>query len=143
MTWVTPAELRTRRPGAPGDDTLLQAWIDDAEVITRAEYPWIDEWITDDPALQSAVTLVVIRMVIRALATPMGVNREVVGDTQVHYTTQAALELTDADRALLDGHGPQTAFTVDQLPERLLPADWRWWWARGWDDENDFWRWVS
>ena len=115
--------MRTRWPGAPTDDARLQAWIDDAETIIRATYPWIDDWITAEPPLEAAVALVVTRMVIRALANPFGIRQESVGDTSISYDTGMGLELTDADRALLDGYGPQAAFTIDQMPDESWEAD--------------------
>lgn len=123
MSWVSPQDVRARWPGAPADDTLLQAWIDDAETILRAEYPWIEEWLTIDPDLEAVIRLVVTRMVIRALSTPFGVRQETVGDTSLAYTDKETLYLTDADRALLDGFGPQAAFTIDQMPNEALTSE--------------------
>lgn len=142
MSFATPADVRARWPAAPNDDTLIQAWIDDAATIIRAEYPWVDDWTGLDPELHSVLTVVVTRMVVRALSTPFGVRQEQVGDTALVYSDAQSLYLTDADRALIDGYGPQAAFTVTALPDRELPSDWRWWWARGFADEHEFWRWV-
>jgi hypothetical protein len=116
MSWTTPEDIRNRWPGAPLNDALLQTWIDDAETIIRAEFPWVSDWIDNDTNALGVVQLVVSRMVIRALSTPAGVNREQVGDTAISYFEQAGLYLSDADRALLEGYGPQTAFTVDTMP---------------------------
>lgn len=121
MSWATPADIRTRWPGAPADDGLLQAWIDDAETVIRVEYPWVDDWLYADPDFALVLRLVVTRMVIRTLSAPAGVTREQVGDTAVSYAASSGLGLTDEDRALLDGYGPQTAYAIDTMPPR--------WWA--------------
>jgi hypothetical protein len=147
LSWVAGSAVRARWPGAPSDDTALQPWIDDAEVLIRSEFPWVDDQLPTDPTLQPVLNLVVTRMVIRALSVPFGLRNEAVGDTSVNYYTEAAgLYLTDADRALLQGLAPQTAFTVDGVP--LLngsapPDDWRWLWARGFDSWNDYYAWTS
>ena len=117
MSWVSVEDVRARWLGAPSEDATLQTWIDDAETIIRVEFPWIEEWVTYDPEEALAVLRVVVsRMVIRAKSHAFGVRQETVGDTSVAYSDNAELGLSDADRALLEGFGPQTAFTIDQMP---------------------------
>jgi hypothetical protein len=117
VSWVATTDVRARWPGAPVDDALLQPWVDDAETIIRAEFPWVDDQLGSDVTLQPVLNLVVTRMVIRALSIPFGLRNEAVGDTSVMYYTEAAgLYMTDADRQLIAGTGPQVAFTIDGLP---------------------------
>jgi hypothetical protein len=117
VSWVDLTLVRARWPAAPADDAYLQGWVDDAETLIRNEFPWVDEQLSSDATLPPVLTLVVSRMVIRALSVPFGLRNEAVGDTSVMYYAEASgLYLTDADRNLIAGLGPQVAFTIDGLP---------------------------
>lgn len=76
MSWVSPQDILDRwvGPGAPDDEDLTQALINDAESVVLAEYPRIQARITDGALPLSTVVMVVSRMVMRVLRNPEGLS---------------------------------------------------------------------
>lgn len=76
MSWVTPQDVLDRwvGAGAPSDDDLTQAIIDDAEAVVLSEYPRIQERIDAGTLPLQSVRLVVTRMVTRVLRNPEGLT---------------------------------------------------------------------
>lgn len=76
MSWATPLDIQNRwvGSGAPTDEALVQALIDDAEAVILAEYPKIQDRITAALLPVSTVVMVVSRMVTRMLRNPEGLT---------------------------------------------------------------------
>lgn len=76
MSWTSPQDVLDRwvGTGAPTDDDLVQALINDAEAIIKAEYPLIQERIDDEELPLDLVKMVVVRMVSRVLRNPESVS---------------------------------------------------------------------
>lgn len=141
MTYAVPNDARIRWPvGTPvPEDAILQAWLNDAELVIRARYPELDRLIeyfgtdTGDASVVATVVLVEVRVAIRGLTTPgRPVIREQIGDTSVSYQQgNVGLSLDSSDVALLDGRfgmyrwltGPRLT-DFDEAPEPV--AGWAW-----------------
>lgn len=76
MSWVSPQDILDRwvGSGAPDDEDLTQALINDAESVVLAEYPRIQDRINDATLPLSTVVMVVSRMVMRVLRNPEGLS---------------------------------------------------------------------
>ena len=76
MSWVSPQDILDRwvGAGAPDDEDLVQALINDAEAVVLAEYPRIQDRITAGKLPLSTVVMVVSRMVMRVLRNPEGLS---------------------------------------------------------------------
>jgi hypothetical protein len=72
MSWTSPQDILDRWVGGsePTDLDLIQQIINDAESVILAEYPRIDERITDGSLALSTVVMVVSRMAARVLRNP-------------------------------------------------------------------------
>ena len=76
MSWVSPQDILDRwvGAGAPDDEDLVQALINDAEAIVLAEYPRIQDRIDSKAMPLGTVVMVVSRMVMRVLRNPEGLS---------------------------------------------------------------------
>lgn len=127
MTYATPDDVKSRWIGStpPGSDTLIQTYLDDAEVLILAEFPDLPERVAATPTLQARVRLVEVRMVTRALKNPDSIRQvgSTTGPFNEQYTygaeTLGGLTLDEDDRSLLSGAVATTgqrAFTIDMSP---------------------------
>jgi len=131
MPWATPEDVIDRwvGPGTPGDEELIQRWLDDAAVIIRAEVPDIEERLEDEEVAPDLATIVFVqsRMVTRCLRNPRGVRQEGVGPYNTTYAgdNPGSPWLTDEERSLLLGEPVrprQRAFIVDTTPPGALSS---------------------
>ena len=72
MSWVSPQDILDRwvGPGAPDDEDLVQALINDAEAVVLAEYPAIQTRINNGTLPVQTLVMVVSRMTMRVLRNP-------------------------------------------------------------------------
>ena len=76
MSWTTPQDIIDRwvGAGAPTDEALMQAIINDAEAVILAEYPKIQDRIDAETLALSTVIMVACRMAMRVLRNPEGLT---------------------------------------------------------------------
>lgn len=76
MSWVSPQDILDRwvGGGAPTDEDLIQALINDAEAVVLAEYPKIQDRVTAGTLSITTIHMVVSRMVMRVLRNPEGLS---------------------------------------------------------------------
>lgn len=76
MAWTTYEDVTTRwvGSGAPTDEALVGALIDDAEAVILSEFPRIQERIDGGSLSLATVVMVVVRMVSRVLRNPEGLT---------------------------------------------------------------------
>jgi hypothetical protein len=76
MSWTNPQDVLDRwvGAGAPNDEDLTQALINDAEAVILSEFPRIQERIDDGKLPMAVVIMVVCRMVGRVLRNPEGLT---------------------------------------------------------------------
>lgn len=131
MSFATPADVKARwPPGLPimVDDAAIQVWLDDAELLIRANYNLSDL----EPAETQVVAFVEARMVVRALTNPRGVRSESIGDTSVSYSESPfTLGLQPDDLALLDGLFGQTG-NLFSIPVERADRGVEWGFEPGW-----------
>ena len=141
MSWATPEDVTDRwvGPGTPGDEDLIQRWLDDAAVIIRSEVPDIDERLEDEnrPPDLATVVFVQCQMVMRCLRNPRGVRQEGVGPYNTTYAGDrpGSPWLTQEELALLLGEparGRQRAFTVNTTPDEPWRDRPPYSWLKGW-----------
>lgn len=121
MSWTTPEDILDRWVGssAPTDEDLLQALINDAEAIILAEYPKIQERITDAELSLEVVKMVVSRMVTRVLRNPDMATylQQVTGpfsQAKNFGTDSLDIWMTENEKQLLAPKRKGKAYEVDQ-----------------------------
>lgn len=125
-TWATPADVRSRWVATEDlpADSIIQAWLNDAETLILAEYPHIAEKMAHDPGGEwlRRVTLVEVQLVSQVLKNPDGVrqksNTAGVFTEQTTFGTEtlsAGLYLTPMHRAILTG-GAKRHAGIDMTP---------------------------
>ena len=120
--YATVEDLRLHWPEAPADDAVLAHKLWEAEVHVLALYRDIPQRIEDDLLDPAVVTLVLCRMVKRALQPATNGMEGLSSISQgagpfsrsLNFTgTDGAMYLTKADRNLLgSGRGAGRAFTI-------------------------------
>ena len=117
--WTTPQDVIDRWVGndVPDDTDLLQALIDDAEVVILSVYPGIQTRIDDELLPEAAVTLVTVRMVQRLLRNPEGLNawQQVTGPfSQQRSFSDSDIWMTPQEKLMLAPANSGKAYEVDQ-----------------------------
>lgn len=115
-TYATPADVRALWMGSDQlpDDTIIQAWLDEAEQMIFVEIPSVADRLTDDPDGEWArrVTFVEKQLVLNVMRNPDGIRQR--SQTAGSYTDSTTygsetitqvLDLTPAHRAILTGGG--------------------------------------
>ncbi|MDO5535373.1 MAG: hypothetical protein Q4F65_12070 [Propionibacteriaceae bacterium] len=137
-TWTTPDDVKTRWIGTAAlpDDTIIQAWIEDAETLIFAEFPDLADRLTDDPNQQwrKRVTYVAAQLTIQALKNPDGVRQQAqtagAFTNSVTFGTETisqAMSLTPAHRALLQvGRVRHVGIDMTPPPPAEHPLDGSW-----------------
>lgn len=121
MSWTTPEDILDRwvGSGAPTDEDLLQALINDAEAIVLAEYPKIQERINDNELPLEMVKMVVSRMVTRVLRNPDSVSylQQMTGpfsQAKNFGTENVDIWMSENEKQLLAPKRRGKAYEVDQ-----------------------------
>lgn len=118
-TWTTPQDVIDRWVGndVPDDTDLVQALIDDAEVVILSVYPGIQDRIDAGSLNEAAVTLVTVRMVTRLLRNPEGLNawQQVTGPfSQQRSFGDSDIWMTPQEKQMLGPVNVDKAFEIDQ-----------------------------
>jgi hypothetical protein len=118
-TWTTPQNVIDRWVGndVPEDMDLLQALIDDAEVVILSDYPGIQARIDAGTLPQNRITLVTVRMVTRLLKNPEGLSawQQVTGPfSQQRSFGDSDVWMTPQEKSMLAPTNSGKAFEVDQ-----------------------------
>lgn len=121
--WATPADVTARwvGSGAPTDDDLVQALLNDAEAVVLAKYPAIQDRIDDNRLPLAVVTMVVCRMVIRVLRNPENLSswQQTTGpfsQSRSFGSNRQDIWLSDEETDLLAPNTTGKAFEVDLAP---------------------------
>lgn len=120
MSWTTPEDILDRwvGSGAPSDEDLLQALINDAEAIVLAEYPKIQERIDEAELSLEVVKMVVSRMVTRVLRNPDSVSylQQVTGpfSQAKNFGDNLDIWMSENEKQLLAPKRRGKAYEVDQ-----------------------------
>lgn len=127
MSWATPQDVLDRwvGGGAPTDDDLTQALIEDAEAVILSEFPRIQERIDGETLPLGTVVLVVVRMVSRTLRNPEGLsywqmNTGPFGQGKNYGSSGTDLWMTPEEKSLLSPRRKGKAFSVDLAPDAGL-----------------------
>lgn len=118
-TWTTPQDVIDRWVGndVPEDIDLLQALIDDAEVVILSDYPGIQARIDANTLPENRVTLVTVRMVTRLFKNPEGLSawQQVTGPfSQQRSFGDSDIWMTPQEKFMLAPANSGKAFEVDQ-----------------------------
>jgi hypothetical protein len=118
-TWTTPQDVIDRWVGndVPDDEDLVQALIDDAEIVILSAYPGIQNRIDSGALDQARVTLVTVRMVQRLLRNPEGLNawQQVTGPfSQQRSFSDSDIWMTSQEKLILAPANSGKAFEIDQ-----------------------------
>lgn len=126
--WTSVEDVTSRwvGSGAPTDDTLVTALIDDAEAVILAAFPRIQERIDADTLNQSVVTMVTARMVSRILRNPEGLsywqqNTGPFGQGR-NFGSNTDIWMSADERAMLAPTTRGKAFEVDTAPDMYDPT---------------------
>lgn len=120
MSWTSPEDILDRwvGSGAPSDEDLLQALINDAEAIVLAEYPKIQERIDEAELSLEVVKMVVSRMVTRVLRNPDSVSylQQVTGpfSQAKNFGDNLDIWMSENEKQLLAPKRRGKAYEVDQ-----------------------------
>lgn len=121
--WATPADVTARwvGSGAPTDNDLVQALLDDAEAVVLAKYPAIQDRIDTNKLPLSVVTMVVCRMVIRVLRNPENLTswQQTTGpfsQSRSFGSNRQDIWLSEEEEELLAPKIAGKAFEVDLAP---------------------------
>lgn len=134
MSWTTPKDITDRWVGSdiPNDEDLVQALINDAEAVILAEYPRINERITDGALPLANIQLVVSRMVSRILRNPENLSywqqqTGPFGQARNFGEGNADIWMSENEKKLLAPKRNGKAFETDQAPNAISPAqDFAW-----------------
>lgn len=123
MTWATYEDVTARwvGSGAPNDEALVGALIDDAEAVILSEFPRIQERIDADTLPLPTVVMVVVRMVSRVLRNPEGLSyvQQMTGPFQQARNYGSASQdiwLSSEEKEMLAPKKRGKAFEVDLAP---------------------------
>lgn len=126
MAWASFNDVLDRwvGPGAPTDEDLVQALINDAEAVILSKYPRIQDRISNDLLPLGLVTMVVVRMVMRVLRNPEGLtywqqNTGPFGQGKNYGTGNADIWLSDDEEELLSPKKADKAFSIDPAPHAV------------------------
>ena len=129
MSWTTPQNVLDRwiGPGAPDDEDLIQALIEDAEVVILSKYPLIQERIDDDRLPLASVILVVVRMVTRQLRNPEGLTywqqtTGPFGQARNYGNAAQGIWLTDEEEEMLSPKARGKAFEINLAPNARVTS---------------------
>lgn len=121
--WATPADVTARwvGSGAPTDDDLVQALLNDAEAVVLSKYPAIQDRIDDNRLPLAVVTMVVCRMVIRVLRNPENLSswQQTTGpfsQSRSFGSNRQDIWLSDEETDLLAPNTAGKAFEIDLAP---------------------------
>ncbi len=120
MSWTTPEDILDRwvGSGAPTDEDLLQALINDAEAIVLAEYPKIQERIDEAELSIEVIKMVVSRMVTRVLRNPDSVSylQQMTGpfSQAKNFGDNLDIWMSENEKSLLAPKRTGKAYEVDQ-----------------------------
>jgi hypothetical protein len=118
-TSVEDVEVRWAGSDAPTNAVLVQAVIDDIELVIASDFPDIEDRLEDEDDLLARIRFVVARVALRVLRNPDGVREEAVGDARVAYVVNPdSIWLSSRERSFLatDSRGTQKAFTINPTP---------------------------
>lgn len=120
MTWATFEDVTARwvGSGAPTDENLVTALIEDAEAVILAQFPAIQGRIDDETLPLGTVVLVVTRMVSRLLRNPEGLTywqqtTGPFGQARNYGSAGQDIWLTSDELGLLAPKNKGKAFSVD------------------------------
>ncbi|MBV7294926.1 hypothetical protein KRX51_03205 [Corynebacterium sp. TAE3-ERU12] len=130
-TWTSPEDVRSRWLGSEDlpSSAVIQAWIDDAETLIFAEFPSLQERLTDDPdgTWRARLVYVTTQLTIQALRNPNGIRQrsQTAGDftdsvTYGSETISGIMQLTPAHKALLNGAKPRHV-GIDMTVDKTTP----------------------
>lgn len=137
MAYATPQDVRDRWVGndALPDDSVLEAWLEDAETLIFAEVPSVMSRLTEDPEgiWRRRLVYVEAQLVSQVMRNPDGVRQraQTAGTftDSVTYGTETiaqAMTLTPAHRSILSGGGNKHV-GIDMTPEHSQhPLDTAW-----------------
>jgi hypothetical protein len=127
MSWTAPQDIIDRwvGPGAPTDDDLVQALINDAEAVITSEYPAIQGRIDAGSLPLATVQMVVARMVSRVLRNPETVtywqqNSGPFGQAR-SFGDNVDIWLSENEKDLLAPNNRGKAFSINLAPEAISP----------------------
>jgi hypothetical protein len=129
MSWATPQDITDRwvGPGAPTDEDLVQALINDAEAVITAEYPAIQGRIDNGSLPLQTVQLVVARMVTRVLRNPETVTywQQTTGPfgQARNFGENIDIWLSENEKNLLAPSKRGKAYSLDTAPDKQSPSD--------------------
>lgn len=124
MAYTTPEDIRSRWLSTDPlpDDTVIKAWIEDAETLIFSEVPSLSDQLTDDPegAWEKRLIYVTVHLVSGVLKNPEGVRQR--SQTAGAFTDSVtfgsetiaqAMRLTPMHRAMLTPSGPKRHSGLD------------------------------
>lgn len=127
-TWATPVDVEARwASNAPLPDAdIIQAWLDDAEMLVFAEIPDLADRVTNDATgqWQKRLIFVEVQLASQALRNPDGVRQH--SFTSGEFTNSTTfgsetisqfMQLTPAHRALLSVGGGRHVGIDMTVPE--------------------------
>jgi hypothetical protein len=127
MSWTAPQDIIDRwvGPGAPTDEDLVQALINDAEAVITSEYPAIQGRIDAGTLPLATVQMVVARMVSRVLRNPETVTywQQTTGPfgQARNFGDNIDIWLTENEKDLLAPNNRGKAFSINLAPEAISP----------------------
>lgn len=129
MSWTNPQDVLDRwvGSGAPVDEDLVQALINDAEAIILSEFPRIQERISSGRLPMNAVLFVVSKQVSRVLRNPEGLTywqqtTGPFGQARNYGSAGQDIWLTPEEKELLAPKKSGKAFSIDLAPEAGIVA---------------------
>lgn len=129
MSWTNPQDVLDRwvGSGAPVDEDLVQALINDAEAIILSEFPRIQERISSGRLPLNAVLFVVSKQVSRVLRNPEGLTywqqtTGPFGQARNYGSAGQDIWLTADEKAMLAPKKSGKAFSIDLAPEAGIVA---------------------
>jgi hypothetical protein len=127
MSWTAPQDIIDRwvGPGAPTDEDLVQALINDAEAVITSEYPAIQGRIDAGTLPLATVQMVVARMVSRVLRNPETVTywQQTTGPfgQARNFGDNIDIWRTENEKDLLAPNNRGKAFSINLAPEAISP----------------------
>lgn len=120
-TWATVTDVLDRWVGtdAPDDTDLVQAILDDSEVVVLSVYPGIQARIDSGEVSADAVKVVVVRMTTRVLRNPENLNSwmQVTGPfSQQRSFSDSDIWMTAQEKQMLAPAIAGKAFEIDPAP---------------------------
>lgn len=129
MSWTSPQDVLDRwvGAGAPVDEDLVQAIINDAEAVILSEFPRIQERIDSGKLPLNVVLFVVSKQVSRVLRNPEGLTywqqtTGPFGQARNYGSTEQDIWLTPEEEEILAPKKLGKAFAIDMAPDAGIDA---------------------